>query len=228
MNLPFHKDDGAEEVNTFNTIQTDIETITTTILSDLIISANTRQFDLVSAGSDTISTIPGNFVLGGTPDFVPTGEDAVDFTGSVNATDVLTITNIDGAVFTNVVQSVNATAIVFTSVFGDRRPFLIAAEGIIVDGTSTTTTTTAPNTSNDILSDDGTTKLDLLSGGRLFRPFEGDLIFFPLSKQIYEIRNVAKDKNFYPRGTLPTFSLDLELFEYGNENIDAVATFCRY
>lgn len=49
------------------------------------------------------------------------------------------------------------------------------------------------------------------------RPNEGDLLFFPLNKKCFVIRFVDKFSMFYQLGTLPTWKLTLELFEYSNE-----------
>lgn len=52
------------------------------------------------------------------------------------------------------------------------------------------------------------------------RPNEGDVIFFPLNKKSFIIRFVDKYSMFYQLGTLPTWKLTLELFEYSNEIFD--------
>lgn len=52
------------------------------------------------------------------------------------------------------------------------------------------------------------------------RPNEGDLLFFPLNKKCFIIRYVDKFSMFYQLGTLPTWRLTLELFEYSNEIFD--------
>jgi len=49
------------------------------------------------------------------------------------------------------------------------------------------------------------------------RPNEGDLIFFPLNNKCFQIKYVNKFEVFYPLGTLPTWELTCELFEYSNE-----------
>jgi hypothetical protein len=49
------------------------------------------------------------------------------------------------------------------------------------------------------------------------RPNEGDLIFFPLNNKCFQIKYVNKQEVFYPLGTLPTWELTCELFEYSNE-----------
>lgn len=49
------------------------------------------------------------------------------------------------------------------------------------------------------------------------RPLEGDLLYFPLNKKIFEIQHVEHEAVFYQMGSLQTFDLKCELFEYSNE-----------
>lgn len=63
------------------------------------------------------------------------------------------------------------------------------------------------------------------------RPREGDLIFFPLAKAIFEINFVEHENPFYQLGKLYSFRLACELFTYneesvntGNTDIDAAQT----
>lgn len=49
------------------------------------------------------------------------------------------------------------------------------------------------------------------------RPNEGDLVYFPLNNKCFQIKYVKKQEMFYPLGTLPTWELTCELFEYSNE-----------
>lgn len=49
------------------------------------------------------------------------------------------------------------------------------------------------------------------------RPNEGDLIYFPLNRKIFEIRHVEHEAIFYQMGQLQTYDLRCELFEYSNE-----------
>jgi hypothetical protein len=49
------------------------------------------------------------------------------------------------------------------------------------------------------------------------RPREGDLIYFPLNKKLFEIKFVEHEAIFYQLGALQTFDLRCELFEYNNE-----------
>jgi hypothetical protein len=52
------------------------------------------------------------------------------------------------------------------------------------------------------------------------RPREGDLIYFPLSKGLFEIKFVEHENPFYQLGSLYTYKLSCELFVYGNEALD--------
>ena len=52
------------------------------------------------------------------------------------------------------------------------------------------------------------------------RPREGDVIFLPLNKKLYEIRFVEHESMFYQFGKLPIFDLTCELFQYDSQEID--------
>ena len=52
------------------------------------------------------------------------------------------------------------------------------------------------------------------------RPQEGDLIYFPLGNQVFEIRFVEHENPFYQLGKLNVFKLQVETFEYSHETID--------
>lgn len=63
------------------------------------------------------------------------------------------------------------------------------------------------------------------------RPMEGDLIYFPMVKKLFEIKYVEHEELFYQAGRLRTYELRCELFEYssqrletGNTEIDAIET----
>ena len=51
-------------------------------------------------------------------------------------------------------------------------------------------------------------------------PLEGDIIFLPLNKKIYEVRFVEHESMFYQFGKLPIFDLTCELFQYDDQKID--------
>ena len=52
------------------------------------------------------------------------------------------------------------------------------------------------------------------------RPREGDLIFLPLNKKIFEIKFVEHEAIFYQLGALQMYDLKCELFEYNSEYFD--------
>ena len=52
------------------------------------------------------------------------------------------------------------------------------------------------------------------------RPREGDLIYLTLSYQVFEIMRVVDDQPFYQLSNLPTYRMEVELFEYNDENFD--------
>ena len=49
------------------------------------------------------------------------------------------------------------------------------------------------------------------------RPLEGDLIYLPLNKKIFEIQHVEHESIFYQMGSLQTYDLRAELFEFSGE-----------
>ena len=53
-----------------------------------------------------------------------------------------------------------------------------------------------------------------------FRPNEGDLIYFPLSGSMFEIKFVEHADPFYQVGKLFVFKMTCELFEYSQEDFD--------
>jgi hypothetical protein len=52
------------------------------------------------------------------------------------------------------------------------------------------------------------------------RPAEGDLLYFPLNGKIFEVKFVEHEAIFYQMGSLQTYDLTLELFEYSHERFD--------
>lgn len=57
------------------------------------------------------------------------------------------------------------------------------------------------------------------------RPLEGDLLYIPFSKKLFEITMVEHEQPFYQLKNLPTYKLRCELFEYSGEDLDTgVAT----
>lgn len=56
------------------------------------------------------------------------------------------------------------------------------------------------------------------------RPREGDLIYFPLSKSLFEINFVEHENPLYPLGRLYSFQVVAELFTYSYEKINTPNT----
>lgn len=56
------------------------------------------------------------------------------------------------------------------------------------------------------------------------RPAEGDLIYLPMSKSLFEVRFVEHESPFYQLQNLPTYTLQCELFEYSGESINTGIT----
>ena len=56
------------------------------------------------------------------------------------------------------------------------------------------------------------------------RPNEGDLIYFPMSGSMFEIKFVEHENPFYQVGKLFVFKLQCELFEYSGEDFDTNVT----
>jgi len=56
--------------------------------------------------------------------------------------------------------------------------------------------------------------------GTTDRPNEGDLIYFPLNNKLFEIKFVEHEAVFYQMGSLQTYDLTCELFEYSHERLD--------
>jgi len=55
---------------------------------------------------------------------------------------------------------------------------------------------------------------------RVTTPSEGDLIYLPMSKSFFEIRQVEAQRPFYQLKNLPTYRMQCELFEYNDEDFD--------
>lgn len=49
------------------------------------------------------------------------------------------------------------------------------------------------------------------------RPNEGDLIYFPLNRKLFELKHVEHESIFYQMGALQTYDLKCDLFEFSNE-----------
>ena len=57
-------------------------------------------------------------------------------------------------------------------------------------------------------------------GNRIARPAEGDLLYMPLNGKIFEVKFVEHEAVFYQMGSLQTYDLRCELFDYSHEAID--------
>ena len=56
------------------------------------------------------------------------------------------------------------------------------------------------------------------------RPNEGDLLYFPLTKNLYEIKYVERETPFYQFGKIQFYSMTAELYEAGSESIETGVT----
>ena len=52
------------------------------------------------------------------------------------------------------------------------------------------------------------------------RPNEGDLLYFPLTKDIYEIKFVGKEEPFFQFGKIQFYAITAELYEVGSDQFD--------
>lgn len=52
------------------------------------------------------------------------------------------------------------------------------------------------------------------------KPREGDLIFFPFNKNLFEIKFMEDEEQFYPLATLPAYTITCELFDYSSEEFN--------
>lgn len=57
-------------------------------------------------------------------------------------------------------------------------------------------------------------------GGKYSRPREGDMIFFPLTKQLFEITFVEDEPTFYQLGKRYMYKISAKLFTYNNQEIE--------
>lgn len=52
------------------------------------------------------------------------------------------------------------------------------------------------------------------------KPREGDLIYFPFNKTLFEIKFTEDEEQFYPLATLPAYTITCELFDYSSERFE--------
>jgi hypothetical protein len=69
-------------------------------------------------------------------------------------------------------------------------------------------------------------KLYTASEPSITRPREGDLIYFPLSRSLFEINFVEHESPFYPLGKRYSYFLTCEMFSYSMEKI-ATGEYCN-
>jgi len=65
--------------------------------------------------------------------------------------------------------------------------------------------------------DEASTGYNLTVDGR---PNEGDLLYFPLTKDLYEIKFVEREQPFYQFGKIQYYTMTAEIYEIGSDNID--------
>lgn len=51
------------------------------------------------------------------------------------------------------------------------------------------------------------------------RPNEGDLLYFPLTQDLYEIKFVERESPFYQFGKIQFYTMTAEIYEYGSDDI---------
>lgn len=88
---------------------------------------------------------------------------------------------------------------------------MIQKFGLLMDQSATLTV--ARKRWEELIGSQGTTYLPN-------RPNEGDLLYYPLTKGLFEIKFVQHQEPFYQLGKLYTYKLDIELFQYSSERID--------
>lgn len=88
---------------------------------------------------------------------------------------------------------------------------MIQKFGLLMDQSATLTV--ARKRWTDLIGRFGTTHLPN-------RPCEGDLIYYPLTKGLFEIKFVKHQEPFYQLGRLYTYKLDIELFQYSSEKLN--------
>lgn len=79
--------------------------------------------------------------------------------------------------------------------------------------------TNSPANSASIMLETGTTGVNNYSITSN-RPLEGDLVYFPVTNKIFEIKFVEHEQVFYQTGALQTYDLRCEVFEYSSERLD--------
>tara|TARA_B100001996_G_C18635023_1_gene583352 strand:- start:447 stop:1484 length:1038 start_codon:yes stop_codon:yes gene_type:complete len=93
---------------------------------------------------------------------------------------------------------------------------LLESGSIDQSGNSTTLTTVSGSESFYILQDTTSTDAD--------RPQEGDLVYHPIIKRIFEVNFVDHDEPFYQLDNNPVYKLRCSQFEYSQEAVDTGIT----
>jgi hypothetical protein len=65
-----------------------------------------------------------------------------------------------------------------------------------------------------------TYELEVGINSEINRPREGDIIYMPINKKMFVIQHVEHESIFYQMGSLQTYDLRCELFEYSGERFD--------
>ena len=56
------------------------------------------------------------------------------------------------------------------------------------------------------------------------RPFEGDLIFHPIFRMLFEVKSVEDEEPFYQVDNLPVYKMACQIFDYSSEKLDTGVT----
>ena len=56
------------------------------------------------------------------------------------------------------------------------------------------------------------------------RPFEGDLIFHPIFRMLFEVKSVEDEEPFYQVDNLPVYKMQCQIFDYSSEKLDTGVT----
>lgn len=59
-----------------------------------------------------------------------------------------------------------------------------------------------------------------VTNSTMTRPLEGDLIYFPLAKDLFQIKFVEHERPFHPLGKLPMWQMLCERYQYSHEKLD--------
>jgi len=63
-------------------------------------------------------------------------------------------------------------------------------------------------------------EISLWNVSNIDRPKEGDLLYLPLTSNLFQISFVEHEQPFYALGNLPVYKLNAELFEYSDEEFE--------